>query len=140
MKRLLYTLVLPCFLFSLQAFAQEYPLEPQTQGGVRFVSGGIGESERYAMQAMKSDYNLNLLFAVKGSGKFLADVNVRIADAKGNTLVETVADGPYLFASLDPGNYTVTAEKDGIAKRQKVRVGSGKTASLSFYWTEEHGD
>jgi len=134
MKRLLYALVFPGILFSLQAFAQEDWPEPQTQGDVTFVSGGIGESERYAMEAMKSDYNLNLLFAAKGTGDFLADVNVRIADAQGNTVVETVADGPFLFARLKPGNYTVLAEKDGRVMRQKARVGAGKRASLSFYW------
>jgi hypothetical protein len=134
MKRLLYALVMPCFLFSLQAFAQEDWPEPQTQGDVTFVSGGIGEGERNAMEAMKSDYNLNLLFAAKGTGEFLADVNVRIADAQGNTVIETVSDGPFLFARLKPGNYTVLAEKDGSVMRQKARVGGGKRASLSFYW------
>jgi hypothetical protein len=140
MKRLHYTLILPCFLFSLYTFADEYKVEPQTQGDVTFVSGGIGESERNAMQAMKGDYNLNLLFAVKRTGRFIADVNVRIVDAKDNTLVETVADGPYLFARLKPGKYIVTAEKDGNVMHQKARIGDRRTTSLSFYWPQEYGD
>jgi hypothetical protein len=137
MKRLPSALVIPCFLISLQAFAQEDWPEPQTQGDATFVSGGIGESERSAMEAMKSDYNLNLLFAAKGTGEFLADVNVRIADAQGNTVVEAVADGPFLFARLKPGNYTVLAEKDGRVLRQNAKVGGGKRASLAFYWPAE---
>jgi hypothetical protein len=140
MKRLHYTLILPCFLFSLHAFADEYLPEPKTQGDVTFVSGGIGESELKAMQAIKGDYNLNLLFAVKGTGQFIADVDVRIADAKGNTVVETVADGPYLFARLKPGKYIVTAEKDGKVMRQKARVGDRHTTSLLFYSPQEYGD
>ncbi|MCK9635383.1 MAG: carboxypeptidase regulatory-like domain-containing protein [Methylobacter tundripaludum] len=137
MKKLRYTLILPCFLFSLYAFADEYPLNPQTQGDVTFVSGGIGEDERNAMKTIKGDYNLNLLFAAKGSGEFAADLNVRIADAKGNVLVETVTDGPYLFARLKPGNYIVTAEKDGKVMRQKARIGNNRATSLSFYWPQE---
>lgn len=137
MKRLHHTLILPCFLFSLSAFADEYPLKPQTQGDVTFVSGGIGESERNAMQAIRGDYNLNLLFAAKGSGEFAADINVRITDAKDNTLVETLTDGPYLFVRLKPGNYIVTAEKDGKVLRQKAKVGNTRATSLSFYWPQE---
>lgn len=137
MKRLHPILILLCFLFSLSAFADEDLLKPQTQGDVTFVSGGIGENERHAIQAIKGEYNLNLLFAVKGTGEFAADVNVRIADAKGNTLVETVTDGPYLFARLKPGNYIVTAEKDGKVMRQKAKIGGRQTTSLSFYWPQE---
>ncbi len=137
MKQLRYTLILPCFLFSLHVFADEYPLNPQTQGDVAFVSGGIGESERNAMKTIKGDYNLNLLFAAKGSGEFAADINVRITDAKSNTLVETVTDGPYLFARLKPGNYIVTAEKDGKVMRQKAKIGNRQATSLSFYWPQE---
>ncbi|MDD5581235.1 MAG: carboxypeptidase-like regulatory domain-containing protein [Methylobacter sp.] len=140
MKRLYYLLILPCFLFSLYAFADEQLLQPQTQNDVTFVSGGIGESEHNAMLAMKGDYNLNLLFAVKRTGKFIADVNVRIADGKNNTLLETAADGPYLFARLKPGKYMVTAEKDGKVMRQKARVSDRKTTSLIFYWPQEYGN
>jgi hypothetical protein len=86
---------------------------------------------------MKGEYNLKLLFAVKGTGEFTADINVRIADAKDNTLVETVTDGPYLFARLKPGNYIVTAEKDGNVMHQKAKVGGRQTTSLSFYWPKE---
>lgn len=137
MKQLRYTLILPCFLFSLHAFADEDLIKPQTQGDVTFVSGGIGEDERNALKTIKGDYNLNLLFAAKGSGEFAADINVRIADAKGNTLVETATDGPYLFARLKPGNYIVTAEKDGKVMRQKAKIGNKQSTSLSFYWPQE---
>jgi len=138
MKRLHYLLIIPYFLFSLSAFADGYLLKPQTQGDVTFVSGGIGESERKAIQAMKGDYNLNLLFALKGTGEFIADINVRIADAKDNTLVETVTEGPYLFVRLMPGNYTVTAEKNGHVMRQTARIGAQHATSLSFYWPEDY--
>ena len=66
MKRLHPILILLCFLFSLSAFADEDLLKPQTQGDVTFVSGGIGENERHAIQAIKGEYNLNLLLPLKG--------------------------------------------------------------------------
>jgi len=136
MKLLHYPLILLCLLFSSYAVAVENPIQPQTQGDVSFVSGGIGKSESDALKAIKRDYNLNLLFAAKGTGDFLADVNVRILDAQDQAIVEALANGPYLFAKLKPGNYTVTAEKDGKLFSQKVRIASGHTSSLSFYWPQ----
>jgi hypothetical protein len=140
MKRLPYILILPFFLSSLYALAQDYLPQPQTQGDTTFVSGGIGENERNALEAMKGNFNLNLLFAVKRTGKFIADVNVRIADPKDNTVVETIAEGPYLFARLKPGKYLVIAEKDGNIMRQKARVSDRHTTYLLFYWPEEYGN
>ncbi|CAA9889119.1 conserved exported hypothetical protein [Candidatus Methylobacter favarea] len=140
MKRLFHIFFTSCFLLSLSAFADEHLLKPQSQGEVTFISGGVGENQLKAMQAMRNSYNLNLLFALKKSGKFIADVNVQIADAKGNILVETVAEGPYLFASLKPGKYIVTAEEEGKVMRQKARVSDRGTTTLSFYWPEEYGD
>ncbi|MEQ1485672.1 carboxypeptidase regulatory-like domain-containing protein [Methyloglobulus sp.] len=102
MKRLQLTLILSCILFSFQAIAESL-VKPQTQGDVTFVSGGVGGDERSAMQAIRTDYNLSLLFSVQGSGEYLSDVKVSITDSKGNTFLETVADGPMLLASLKPG-------------------------------------
>lgn len=142
MKRLHNLLAIPCFLVSLSVFADEPAvsppiLKPQTQNDVTFVSGGIGESERNAIQAVKGDYNLTMLFALKGSGEFIADINVRISDAKGNALVETVTDGPYLFVKLMPGDYTVSAEKNGHVMQQKAVVNDRHATSLSFYWPHD---
>lgn len=140
MKPLNYALIIPCLLFSLSVFAEESPLKPETQSGVTFVGGGIGETEREALQTLKGDYNLNLLFAYKGSGEFMSDVNVRIADAKGNVLVETLVEGPYLFANLKPGNYLISAVKDGNEIRQKAKIAGSKTTPLTFYWPLQAGN
>lgn len=52
-----------------------------TQNGIRYVSGGVGMTQQEALKAMRKDYNLLLTFAVKKSGAYLADVQVRIQDA-----------------------------------------------------------
>ena len=111
-------------------------IKPQTQGEVSFVSGGVGGDERSAMQAIRADYNLSLLFSVQGSGEYLSDVKVSITDAKGNTLLETVSDGPMLLASLKPGHYNVSAELDGQVAHKKAMVGNKQRTSLSFIWPQ----
>jgi hypothetical protein len=135
MKRLQLTLILSCILISFQAVADSL-IKPQTQGDVTFVSGGVGGDERSAMQALRADYNLSLLFSVQGTGEYLSEVKVGVTDKNGNTFLDTVSDGPMLLASLKPGHYTVTAEVDGQVIHKKATIVANKRTSLSFIWPQ----
>ena len=136
MKRLLAVLALSLLLQSV-AYAQQVSLIPQTQGDVSFVSGGVGGDERLALQAMRADYNLSLLFSVKNSGEYLSEVKVRIEDAKGGVYLETVSDGPILYAKLKPGHYHVSATKNGYEIYKKASLDTHKVTALSFVWPQE---
>ncbi|MDD4904663.1 MAG: carboxypeptidase-like regulatory domain-containing protein [Methylobacter tundripaludum] len=140
MKRLRLVLILANILFCFPAFAEQSLIKPQSQGEVTFVSGGVGVDEQNAMQTMRADFNLHLLFSVKGTGEYVSDVTVRIADSSGNVLLESVSDGPMLFAKLKPGRYIVTVDRDGQAIRKTVKVGGPQRTSLSFTWPQEQGD
>ncbi len=141
MKRLQLALILPCVLFSFPGFAEEQSLiNPQHQGDVSFVSGGVGADERDAMQAIRANYDLNLLFSVKGSGEYLSDVKVRIADSKDNTVLDTVSDGPKLFANVKPGRYLVTVDSDGQVIHKTATVGGKRATTLLFTWPPEKGN
>lgn len=141
MKQLHLALILPCILFSFSAVAQQSPITPQTQGEVTFVSGGVGGDEQNAMQAMRADYNLHLLFSIQGTGEYVSDVKVSIADSSGNTLVEAVSDGPMFFAKLKPGRYTVAVDRDGQVSHKTAKINSAQRTSLSFTWPhQEEGD
>jgi hypothetical protein len=135
MKPLNLALITLCMLFSFAVMAQESLLKPQTQGDVTFVSGGVGGDEWDAMQAVRAEYNLRMLFTVQGTGEYLSNVTVKITDAKGNVYLETVAEGPLCFVKLNPGRYTITADLDGKSFQKKVTVGK-KPVSLSFVWPQ----
>lgn len=136
MKQFNSTLITLFLLLSLTAFAEESPINPQTQGDVSFISGGVGGDEWDALQAAKADYNLRLLFTVQGTGEYLSNVNVSLTDAKGNTTLEAVAEGPLFFAKLKPGRYTVNAALDGKTFQKKVTIGNKKPVSLTFVWPQ----
>lgn len=132
MKSSHFALIFICLSLSLPVRAD---IQPQTQGDVTFVSGGVGIVEHNALQAMRNNYNLHLLFALN-TGEYTSDVNVNITDSKGNTLLETTATGPMLFASLKPGRYTVTAELAGEAIKRVAKVSSNRATSLTFTWSQ----
>lgn len=109
--------------------------EVKNYEGTPYLSGGVGEFAREALEQQAADFNLKLVFATQ-SGHYLADVNVLIESRDGNDVLRAVADGPWLYAQLPPGTYTVTAEAAGDVKSQTVRVGGQGRRQLSFYWPD----
>ncbi len=83
----------------------------QTQNGITYVTGGIGETESNAMKAAAGHYDLMLTFAER-SGAYLADVKVNIADRSGDSVLDLVS-GPILLVDLPAGRYTVRADVEG---------------------------
>lgn len=133
MKRHYLLLLLPCVLLSNPTFADESAMQPHSQGDVTFISGGVGIDERKALDATRANYNLSLLFS-ESSGDYLSDVKVRITDSGNNVVLETVADGPKLFAKLPSGRYTVTAEAKEKAQQKTVTVKNNQQPAVSFVW------
>ena len=124
-------------VFVALAATQAVGLEVKSAGGITYVSGGVGASEQEALEQAKSDYNLRLLFAVSGSGAFLAEVPVTIADPDGQVLLEAVSDGPYFYAKVPPGSYRISAENAGQVQTRSVTVPATGSASQGFYWSAE---
>ncbi|RKT44362.1 carboxypeptidase-like regulatory domain-containing protein [Thiocapsa rosea] len=114
--------------------APERRLPGQSTLGVPHISGGIGSSEREAMEQVKSQYNLRLLFAVAGSGAYLSNIRVQIQDTAGPTLLSTVTIGPWLYANLAPGDYVLTVEHAGQAQSRNVTIAATGAVAESFYW------
>ena len=104
--------------------------------GVPYISGGIGVSERTEMQEVKSRFNLRLLFAVAGSGSYLADVRVRIDDAAGPTLLEAVSQGPWFYASLAPGRYVLRVDNAGQIQTRDIEIPATGAVEQAFYWND----
>ncbi len=109
-------------------------LQPQTQGDVTFVSGGVGDDSQQAMFAVKPDYNLHLLFAKAVAGNYFAMLPVRITDAAGTVVLNAISQGPFLYARLKPGEYTVMAAHHGVPMTKTAKVPETGAVDLNFYW------
>ncbi len=107
-------------------------LHPIQNGNVRYVTGGIGDEERAALEAVKNDYNLQIT-NTNSIGEFSGETKVSIADRQGNQLINAQA-GPLFYAGLPPGDYTVEANHNGKMQNQKVSLNQSKSSSLYFRW------
>jgi hypothetical protein len=129
-------LVLGLFLAAVAAGAPAQQLMVQQQDGMRFVTGGVGLEEREALKSMSGDFNVRLTFAVKGTGAYVANVDVAIADAKGMRVLTANADGPKLYAQLAPGKYTVKATFSGKTQTRRISVGKMGATEATFLWSD----
>jgi hypothetical protein len=124
-------MVLPAFAATAGALPAE-----QTQGSVTYVSGGIGQEEAQAFEVAAAHYPLTLEFAIKHAphAEFIADVHVIVTDARGQHMLDTHSDGPFLLARLPVGRYTVTAEHQGQTLTKTIQVAPAKSAHALFLW------
>lgn len=108
----------------------------KTQGGIPYLSGGIGSDESAAIKATASRYSLAVTLAGTQDGRnvYLSSVPVTVKDASGGVVLDVVSDGPYLLADLPPGNYRVSARFQDEEKSAEARVAAGKSARVSFLW------
>jgi hypothetical protein len=121
---------------SVTSFAQEarsQKPEVRTSGDIRYISGGLGKEERDLLQHMSKDYNLKLIFAAK-QGDYLSNVQVAVKDNQGNTVLDTVAEGPWMYIKLPEGKYAIHAEAQGQIKQQAAQVNKAHQSALEFYW------
>jgi hypothetical protein len=119
--------------FHLASGESYLPIEIKSYQGISYISGGIGFDERKALKEMGKDYGLKLVFAASG-GAYLADVNVQIKDASGAKIFEAVSEGPWFYANLRPGEYTVYVTVTGDTLNKTAQVKEGSQTELRFYW------
>lgn len=114
---------------------------PQTmqQGDVTYVSGGIDSDSSGAFKREMSHWPLSIEMAAKGDGanEYIADVDIKITSASGNTVLDTRARGPFMLVKLPPGKYTVNATYNGKPMSHSVSVPASGHAGTSFLWPHD---
>lgn len=110
-------------------------IEAQTENGITFLCGGVGSNEAIAMKQAASEFDLMLTFAAS-NGAYLADVNVDLADARGQPILNTNCGGPIMLVDFpEGGKYRIRAEADGHTVTRTAQVSNrGKVKSVAMQW------
>jgi hypothetical protein len=124
-------------LQALSAFAADLSALPpaQTQNGITYITGGVGQPESTAMKAEGGRHDLMLTFANR-RGEFLADVKVNIANRQGETVLDIVS-GPILLVDLPSGRYTVRADVNGDLLARTIDVGGRHHKQVAYSWPND---
>jgi hypothetical protein len=75
------------------------------------------------------------MFAEK-TGAYLAGVRVRVLDAKGTSILDSVSEGPFFYAKLKPGKYRITASFNDQEQTQSAVISAKGAVSKSFYFKD----
>ena len=131
-----------CALIAAAPAARAELPQPQTQGAVSWVSGGIGEGAAAQFKAAQAQYALSIEMSrvAKPKNEYVADADVKVVDAHGAAVLHTKADGPFMLVKLPPGSYRVEATLEGkTAKSGLLKVGSKGSVHASLVFPEGTG-
>ena len=102
------------------------------------ISGGIGLDARDELAAKARDYNMKFVFAL-ASREYVSDVDVDITNAAGHKVASHRTQGPWMYARLAPGEYTVRATFNGNTLTKKVSAGKQGQKVVNFLWPTSVG-
>jgi hypothetical protein len=109
-------------------------LKPVQDGGITYISGGIGLDEEDAIKAQAQNYNLQVTTS-NTKGEWLADTNLSIAASDGREVLNVSNVGPLFYAALPPGTYRIEASSNGEQQTKTIKVGGeGKATNLHLIW------
>ncbi len=120
------------FAFSIYSAEEDF-FKKGREGGIAFLSGGVGQREREILKEMGKAYSLKLIFSNK-KGEYLSDVIVMVFDQKRSPILTTVSNGPWLFIDLPPGMYHLEASFKADRKRSQIKIVTGSQKVISFQW------
>ncbi len=125
--------------FAATAGAQmQAQTDQDSQHGVAYENGGWSIESADAMRNHAQQFPLMMIFALKGSGSYLADVDVLVTDARGVVVLDLKEMGPMVAMGLPNGSYNVKATRAGISQTRRVNVTAAMRGVKSvMYWPDE---
>ena len=125
---LLVAIVAPSF-----GVAEEEVLAPGFSNGIPFLSGGIGDEEREAIERARKDYNVKIVLT-ETAGAYISNVNLEIATILGEPILALSGAGPLVLIQLPPGTYLITADYDGRKTQRSFDVKDYSAQTVVVAW------
>lgn len=134
-------LVLPAFALLASFAAYGAGFEMQRSGAVSWVCGGVGADERRAIEALRPQARLEVLFVTAKRGAYVSDAELEVQGAGGESLLHVTADGPVCLLDAPAGTYGLTASSGGATRKARATVTrDGSLRKVVFAFPEEPWD
>lgn len=112
--------------------------DQSNQNGIAVENGGWSIESADLMKSHAQQFPLMMIFAWKGSGSYLADVDMQVSDSRGKTVLDLKQMGPMVLMGLPAGSYNVKATRAGISYTRHINVTNATRGMKSvMYWPNE---
>lgn len=121
-------------LIPLFSIAQLPPLQMSNE--IRFIDGGVGQSESDAIEIEAKRWPLLLEFSQTNGNKseWVSNVLLVIKDANGIQLFSHQVDGPFILLDLKPGKYSSESTFGTKKLSNNFYVTSGQNKKMNINW------
>ena len=106
---------------------------------IEYINGGFGTEEADRMRALSTEFPVRLTFSrhngTQNTDEFVADVNIRVTDSGGRTVLNVASQGPIFLLRLPEGSYAIEAQHNGETKTRRFDVVPGKRQEIALSWT-----
>ncbi len=109
---------------------------------ISYVTGGVAYEQLPSFHQARPDYPLNVEVYEKAGEKnqFTADAEVKLIGRGGNVVLDATADGPYLWAKVPPGQYTLQTTLNGKMLERRVSVNANSPTRAIVVFPQGTGD
>ena len=127
------------FLFFISVYSGFVSAQiPDTKysDGVSYISGGVGEGETTAIlsEAKQWPLTLELSQLENGRGVWIFGAKIKVINAKGKTVFDAVADGPYMLINLEPGDYSIEGSYQDVVQKRAISIKANAPQKISIFW------
>lgn len=136
MKRFGVVSVLAVMLAGPGPALAEAALVSGQSNGIPYATGGVGLEAREALRAKEKDFNLMVVLSLK-DGHYLGGGKVAVRNARGKSVLEVEAQGPWVLAKLAPGKYVVQATLGGTTRSRHVTVAKAGMKRVHLTWDHD---
>jgi hypothetical protein len=113
----------------------------QRSGAVSWVCGGVGSDERRAIESMRREASIEVLFVEGKRGAYVSDAKLRLRAEGGEPLLDVTADGPVCLIDAPAGRYELAATYGGATRTARASVArDGAPRRVVFAFPEEPWD
>jgi len=126
---------------ALPLAAAAQPVAFHDAGGIAYACGGVGSDERRALETLRRNASLELLFVTAKRGGYTAGTQVVMTPVSGGAPASFRAGGPTCVVRAPAGRYRIEATLDGHTRAASVQVPArGKAARVVMTFPDEAGD
>ena len=125
------------FLISMSSgFVSAQIPDTKYSDGVSYISGGVGEGETAAILAESKQWPLTLELSQleNGRGVWIFGAKIKVINAKGKTVFDAVADGPYMLINLEPGDYSIEGSYQDVVQKRAISIKANSPQKISIFW------